>query len=99
MVEVLAGALTGANLSHQASSFLHAEGQPPGVGQTVIAIDPTVFCQRFTERLEQLIGAIEAQPGARLPGTCRLARRAAAQRTGLAIEPGLLKQLHELRSA
>jgi (2R)-3-sulfolactate dehydrogenase (NADP+) len=34
-----------------------------------------------------LAGAIEQQPGARLPGTRRLANRARAAREGIAITP------------
>ena len=43
MVEVLAVALTGASFGFEASSFFDAEGQPPGVGQLLIAIDPGAF--------------------------------------------------------
>ena len=40
MVELLAAGLTGANYADEASSFLDAEGPPPGTGQFIIAIDP-----------------------------------------------------------
>ena len=43
MVELLAAGLTGANFAHEASSFLDAEGPPPGTGQLIIAIDASAF--------------------------------------------------------
>src|SRR5690606_6787725 len=43
MVETLAVALTGANFAFEASSFLDAEGPPPGAGQLLIVLDPAGF--------------------------------------------------------
>ena len=43
MVELLAAGLTGANYAAEASSFLDAEGPPPGTGQLIIAFDPDAF--------------------------------------------------------
>ena len=43
MVELLAAGLTGANFAGEASSFLDAEGAPPGTGQMLIAFDPAAF--------------------------------------------------------
>src|SRR5882672_1901374 len=43
MVELLAAGLTGANFAGEASSFLDAEGAPPGTGQLIIAFDPAAF--------------------------------------------------------
>ena len=43
MVELLAAGLTGANFAAEASSFLDAEGPPPGTGQLIIAIDAGGF--------------------------------------------------------
>ncbi len=40
MVELLAAGLTGSNYALQASSFLDAEGEPPGTGQLLIALAP-----------------------------------------------------------
>ncbi|WP_336492536.1 Ldh family oxidoreductase [Methylobacterium nigriterrae] len=86
MVEVLAACLTGANLAFEASSFLDGEGPPPATGQLFLAIDPAAFGNgRFGERMAALAHAIEAQPGARLPGARRLANRARALQDGIAI--------------
>ena len=88
MVEVLAACLPGANLAFEASSFLDGKGPPPATGQLLIAIHPTAFGHaRFSERMAMLAAAIEDQPGARLPGTRRLASRASAMREGITIPP------------
>ena len=90
MVEVLAACLTGANLAFEASSFLDGEGPPPATGQLLLAIDPAAFGHaRFGERMGLLAQAIEAQPGARLPGARRLANRARAMRDGIVISPDI----------
>ncbi|MDC1535865.1 Ldh family oxidoreductase [Candidatus Thioglobus sp.] len=76
MVEVLAAGLTGSNFGFEASSFLNAEGDSPGVGQLIIAIDPSFFSgESFGERTETLVGAILEQPSTRLPGDKRLEKR------------------------
>ena len=97
MVEILAAALTGARFGFEASSFFTADGEPPGVGQFLIAIDPRVFsADAFAERLETLIGAILQQQGTRIPGTQRLARRAASASDGVAISAALYDELKSL---
>ena len=88
MVEVLAACLTGANLAFEASSFLDGKGSPPATGQLLLALDPSAFGHaQFGERIAALAAAIEQQPGARLPGTRRLASRARAAREGIVIPP------------
>jgi (2R)-3-sulfolactate dehydrogenase (NADP+) len=88
MVEVLAACLPGANLAFEASSFLDGDGPPPATGQLLLAIDPAAFGHaRFGERMAALAGAIERQPGARLPGARRHANRARASREGILIPP------------
>ncbi|MCP5368877.1 MAG: Ldh family oxidoreductase [Hyphomicrobiales bacterium] len=86
MVEVLAAAVTGAALAGEAASFFTGEGDPPAVGQLIIAIDPgSLSGGLFAERLETLLGSMAAQDGVRLPGTRRLAAREAAARDGLTL--------------
>jgi len=76
MVEMLAAGLTGSNFGFEASSFLNAEGESPGVGQLIIAIDPSFFSgESFAERTETLVGAILEQPSTRLPGDKRIEKR------------------------
>lgn len=97
MVEVLAAALTGARLGFEASSFFTADGEPPGVGQFLVVIDPRVFSgDAFAERMETLVGAILAQPGTRLPGARRLALRAESASNGVVIPAGLYDELKAL---
>ena len=98
MVELMAAALTGANLAFQASSFFDADGPPPGIGQFLIAIDPAAFGgeQAFAERLESLAGEIDADGAARLPGTRRLALREAARRDGVFVKDAMFAQLQQI---
>jgi len=97
MVEILAAALTGSNLAAEASSFFDDQGAPPGVGQCLIALDPGPFSgDRFLDRLEVLLGMIEDEPGARLPGARRLALRHKAAAEGVALPQPLLDRIHEL---
>lgn len=77
MVEVFAAAISGATLGIHASPFSGTVGGPPKTGQFFLAIDPVRFSGgAFAERLDELIGAIVIQEGARLPGSRRLANRA-----------------------
>jgi (2R)-3-sulfolactate dehydrogenase (NADP+) len=95
MVELLAAGLTGANYAAEASSFLDAQGPPPGTGQLIIAIDPAAFPGGLAH-FARLATAIEAQPGARLPGARRLALRAKAQGEGLGVSDALLREIEAL---
>ena len=98
MVEMLAVALTGAQFGFEASSFFDAEGPPPGVGQLLLVADPDAFAGReaFLDRTASLTRMIEADAGARLPGTRRLALRAKAQREGLAVDAKLVAEARAL---
>jgi (2R)-3-sulfolactate dehydrogenase (NADP+) len=100
MVEILAAALTGANFAGEASSFFDDKGPPPGVGQCLIAIDPGPFSEStFLDRLEILLGAIEEEPGARLPGARRRALRDRAVAEGITVPEPLLMKVRELAGA
>lgn len=94
MVEVLAAALTGARFGFEASSFFTPDGEPPGVGQFLLAIDPgVVSAGAFAERLETLIDVIGQQRGVRLPGSRRLAQRARSKSGGLSVPVSLHAEL------
>ena len=98
MVEILAGALSASCFGFESSSYFTAEGAPPRAGLFLLAIDPGPFSEdRFGTRLEALLAAIEAQPGARLPGQRRFALRARAERDGVAIPQALYRQMTSLR--
>lgn len=98
MIETMAAALTGAHLAFEASSFLDDKGAPPATGQVLIAIDPAAFAgsDAFAERIEALAGAIEADQGARVPGTRRIALRKTAAERGLDVDTRVLDEVRRL---
>jgi (2R)-3-sulfolactate dehydrogenase (NADP+) len=97
MVELLAAGLSRANYAAEASSFLDANGPPPGTGQLLIAFDPAAFGGEGTlAHFAALAASIEAQPGARLPGTRRLALRARAKKEGVAVSDALLAEIRAI---
>ncbi|MEH3144701.1 MAG: Ldh family oxidoreductase [Methylobacterium frigidaeris] len=93
MVELLAAGLTGGRFAAEASSFLDATGGPPSVGQLILALDPGAFPDGALARFGFLAKAIEAQDGARLPGSRRLAARGRARAEGLSVGEALLAEI------
>jgi (2R)-3-sulfolactate dehydrogenase (NADP+) len=93
MVELLAAGLTGANFAAEASSYLDAQGPPSGTGQLILAIDSAGFGDGALGRFATLAHAIEAQPGARLPGMRRLKARDKAKTEGLTVSDALLAEI------
>ncbi len=94
IVEILAAALSGANLSQDASPFSGTAGGPPGTGQCFIALDPAGFSGAvFAHSLQRLAGSITDQPGARLPGSRRKANRKRNEAEGVFVETALLARL------
>ena len=71
IVEILAATFSGGRPSNEASSFLNPDGDPPGVGQFLMFIDPGKDKGSFLNRLEKLIANIEGIDGVRLPGERR----------------------------
>ncbi|WP_230533437.1 Ldh family oxidoreductase [Microvirga roseola] len=97
MVELLAAGLTNANFAGDASSFLDAEGPPPGTGQLIIAVNPVgLGGEGVLTHCSELAAAIETQPNARLPGSRRLALRRQARESGISVADGLLATLQAL---
>lgn len=101
MVELLAVALTGSNFAFEATSFFDGEGDPPGVGQLIIAIDPDGFAGRdvFLDRMAGLCELIVDDPATRVPGVRRVAMRAEAARDGVAVAPEMMAKIDGLRAA
>jgi (2R)-3-sulfolactate dehydrogenase (NADP+) len=95
MVELLAAGLTGANFAAEASSFLDDKGPPPGTGQLIVAFDPAAF-GGSGEHVARLIGSIEEQAGARLPGSRRLAARRKAANDGPMVDDALVANIERL---
>ncbi|SEE38668.1 (2R)-3-sulfolactate dehydrogenase (NADP+) [Rhizobiales bacterium GAS188] len=93
LVDLLAGGLTGANFSKDASPYGKADGPPPGVGQLFIAFAPDAFAPGFLERVEEIATAMLAQDGVRLPGDRRLAARARIALEGVAVPDELLASI------
>lgn len=70
MAEVLAAAVTGSVNSVDSSALKAPEGKPHNLGQFYFLLDPEVFSGgEFWQRLDTLAEAVNAQPGARLPGS------------------------------
>ena len=98
MVEILSATLIGANHSYDATSFFDAEGDPPGVGQFIIAIDAHyVGGPSFISRIDALLAAILRQDGTRLPGEKRIMNRAKCAANGFFIPPHLIEEIDGLK--
>lgn len=99
LVDVLAGGLAGPNFSFQASRFAAFDGDPPDVGQMFIALKPQTFTGTpdgpapFSERLENMLGALIEDDGVHLPGSHRYGRREKAASEGIAVPDDLIATL------
>ena len=94
MVEILAAALTGGKFGFQASSFFTADGDPPSIGHLLIGFDPRALSGgTFPDRLEDLVAAIAAQPGTRLPGARKAEKREAARADGITLSSATHEEL------
>lgn len=89
MVELLCAGLTGANYAWQASSFFDGEGDPPGTGQAIIAIDPDVFGAGGDERMALMADMVAGTEGARVPGRRRQQIRADYLENGIPVDADL----------
>lgn len=97
MVELLTAGLSGANYAFDQSSFFEAEGDPPGTGHTLIAIDPSAFGgAAAVERFAALATLVEGAEGARLPGARRRDIRERLQANGLAVESALINEIRAI---
>ncbi|WP_114963853.1 Ldh family oxidoreductase [Tritonibacter mobilis] len=97
LVELLAAAMTGANLGTQASPFSGTAGGPPRTGQVFIAIDPQVSSAGgYADKLRCLVDSIHAQEGARLPGDGRNTHRQRAAERGVEVNAALLETVRSL---
>jgi (2R)-3-sulfolactate dehydrogenase (NADP+) len=101
VVELLAGALTGAAFGFEADSFFVDEGNRPRIGQAFLAIDPDALAGRsaYFERIEALIAEMQKDAGVRLPGARRYALARAAAVAGVEIPSALAEQLQRLAAA
>jgi (2R)-3-sulfolactate dehydrogenase (NADP+) len=97
MVEILAAGLTGAHFASEAGSFFEAQGPAPETGQLIIALSPEALGgAAVTKHIATLAAAVEAEPGARLPGARRVQNRRDAEAHGLDVPAALLKEIEGL---
>ncbi|MEM8789026.1 MAG: Ldh family oxidoreductase [Pseudomonadota bacterium] len=97
MVEVMSACLAGAALGAEASSLFDAEGPPPDLGQTVLAVDATALSGgAFATRMAALADIYAEIPGARFPGARRLGARAAAAADGLSVKSALVAKIEAI---
>lgn len=98
MVEILSAPLTASALSTEASSFFTTEGEPPSVGQFLIAIDPEAFAGKahFLKRVETILESIASQESARIPGARREALREKAAKEGLSVAAHLVQKAKKI---
>jgi (2R)-3-sulfolactate dehydrogenase (NADP+) len=97
--ELLCAALTGAAIGPEADSFFAEQGNKPRIGQAFIAIDPGALAgpDRFFERVETVVAAMQSDAEVRLPGARRFASQKAAA-GGIDIPDDLLAQIEKLCS-
>jgi len=99
MFELVCAALTGAAIGPEADSFFSEEGNKPRIGQAFIAIDPGALAgrERYLERVETVLAAMQADPEVRLPGARRFASQKAAA-AGIEVPDELIAQIETLCS-
>jgi (2R)-3-sulfolactate dehydrogenase (NADP+) len=97
MFELICAALTGAAIGPEADSFFSEEGNKPRIGQAFMAIDPPSGAEKFSERIERVVGIMLSDAEVRLPGARRFAAEAAA-RKGIEVPDELLAQIEKLGS-
>lgn len=95
MVDLLAAGLTGANFGFEATPVIDDKGRPPGIGQTIIAIDPeaTGGSAAHMARLAEELGREE---GVRLPGRRGFNLRRQALENGIDVEEDVLAMIATL---
>jgi delta1-piperideine-2-carboxylate reductase len=86
MIEIVAGALTGACFGYEDRSSGYPGAQTSKAGQTVILIDPELVPgNRYVERVEGLFAAMAESGVERLPADRRYRRREQALREGVSV--------------
>lgn len=93
LVEVMAAAVSGAVLGKDAAPFSGTAGGPPRTGQCFIAIDTAAGPDGVAARITDLLGAIRAQDGGRVPGDGRRANAERAAREGVEVAQATLDKI------
>ena len=89
-VEIMAAALSNAQLSINAAPYSGEKGGPPKTGQCFIAIAPQH--QEFQNQIDSLL----LQLGDRIPGDRRFAHRELAEKNGVAVDETLVDKIRQL---
>ena len=93
IVDLLAGGISGPNMSYRASPFANNSGGPPGVGQFFIGINPDAYGSGFIDRAESMFAEMCSQSGVRLSGNRRHEHRIQASRDGISLPDNLYRKL------
>jgi (2R)-3-sulfolactate dehydrogenase (NADP+) len=97
MVEILAGALTGANFSFEASSLFDDKGVSPALGHMLVVINPEASGgASVAERMGRLADEISSDPGVRLPGRRGQNARRHAIENGIEVEDEVIAAIQSL---
>lgn len=97
IVELLSAGLTGANYAFEASSLFDDKGDPPGLGQWLLAIDPAALGgDRALARVGALVALVGEEPGARVPGRRGSAARRMARDSGLAVNDAVIAAIRAI---
>ena len=98
MVEIMSACLAGAALGAEAGSLFEGEGEPPDLGQVILAIDAaSLSAGNFSSRIKDLAAIYEELEGARLPGLNRLKNRKTAAEDGLLVPGPLLEEIRHIK--
>ena len=98
MVEVLSAGLTASAFGWEAASLFDAEGDPPDLGHTILAIDPGPLSGgAYLGRMGVLMAEMAKAEGVRPPGLSRLENRERAAREGVTISGKLAAEIRALR--
>src|SRR5690606_13907523 len=88
MIDLMAGALTGSNFSHQVDWSGYPGACSAHTGELVILIDPVAASRGIGDvaaRVEELLAALADAGQSRFPGERRIAAREEAEQRGIRI--------------
>ena len=86
-----------ARITAEALVRAESDGQPPNLGQVILAIDArSLSAGNFAERIRDLATLYETLEGARFPGLKRLENRRKAINHGLRIPEPLMTEINQL---
>ncbi len=97
LIEIMSACLAGAALGTEAGSLFEGEGEPPNLGQVILAIDASsLSAGNFAGRIRDLAATYERLDEARFPGLKRLENRREAKKRGLCIPTALMEEINLL---